>query len=280
MVFSGMKTIDATTELYGVIGHPVGHSLGPAMHNRAFAATGYPGVYLAFDVTDIASAVSGIRGFHIGGISVTIPHKVAVMDYLDAVDETAGQIGAVNTVVNRDGRLTGFNTDAYGAVAALSEKMDPEGRDVAVIGAGGAARAVAHGIGKKRGRVCIVNRNREKGRKLAEECNAAFLPYDEIGALSCDILINTTPLGMAPNPETIPVPEDILHPGMTVMDIVYNPVKTRLLECAEAAGCKTIDGVGMFVYQGARQFELWTGRTAPVDVMREVVYESLAARGH
>jgi shikimate dehydrogenase len=264
--------------LYGVIGNPVAHSLGPAMHSRAFAETGQPGVYLAFRVTDLAGAVAGIRALGIRGVSVTLPHKVAVMDLLDAVDDTARRIGAVNTVVNREGTLTGTNTDWQGAVAALEDRTEIRGRRVWVLGAGGAARAVAYGMVSRGGRLTVVNRNRRKGEQLAADFNANFMPLSEVGPLACDILVNTTPVGMWPETGRSPVPLAGIAPPMVVMDIVYNPVRTLLLETAARRGCPSVDGMAMFVAQGAAQFTLWTGRPAPAGAMRRAALAALEKR--
>jgi shikimate dehydrogenase len=165
-----------------------------------------------------------------------------------------------------DGRLTGYNSDSQGAVRALSEHTAIQDRRILVIGAGGAARAVAYGLIQQGGRVCIVNRSREKGEKLARFLGADFCPLDQAASMSAaDILINTTPVGMHPHVDAMPIPDDMLHPGMVVMDIVYHPLQTRLLQVAAARGCRIVDGVAMFVYQGAMQFERWTGRPAPVE---------------
>ena len=267
--------IDSHTLVYGVIGKPVGHSLGPLMHNRAFAAVGYPGVYAAFEVSDVKAAMTGIRALNIRGVSVTIPHKEAVMDCLDAVDASAQTIGAVNTVVNTGGRLAGYNSDAHGAVKALLEKTPVKDRHVVILGAGGAARAIGFGLKKEGGRVCILNRTFEKARSLADLLQADARPLSDFPDIPCDILINTTSVGMHPETDAMPVPAGDLHAQMTVMDIIYNPLQTRLLQAAQAAGAQTIDGVAMFVYQGAMQFELWTGKAAPVDLMKKTVYEAL-----
>lgn len=266
--------IDSTTLLYGVFGNPVSHSLSPAMHNAAFAHVGHKGVYLAFRIEDIQTAVAAIRALDIQGVSVTIPHKISIMPFMDEIDPLAMEIGAVNTVVNRDGNLRACNSDCLGAMRALKEKTEISGKKVAVIGAGGAARAIAFGIRKEKGRTCIVNRTVKKGEKLAEECGADFLPLSELKS-AFDILINTTPLGMTPDTDRIPLSPDILQEGMTVMDIIYNPLQTRLLKEAEKRGCVTIDGLAMFIYQGAFQFELWTGKEAPVDLMRKTVLAEL-----
>ncbi|MCP4350416.1 MAG: shikimate dehydrogenase [Desulfobacterales bacterium] len=266
---------DSQTSLFGVFGDPVSHSLSPVMHNSAFADIGYNGVYLAFRVKDIGPAVSGIKALNIKGVSITIPHKVTVMEHLDELDDMAVKIGAVNTITNRDGILAGHNSDCLGAIAALSEKTGIRDKDVAIIGAGGAARAIGFGILSKGGRVTIVNRSADKGEKLAKALGSDFCPLSELDKLKCRILINTTPLGMVPDIETTPVQKKKLEKNMVVMDIVYNPLKTQLLKDAEEMGCVVIDGVSMFVYQGAFQFELWTGKKAPVDVMKKVVLDAL-----
>jgi shikimate dehydrogenase len=269
--------IDADTSLFGLIGNPVAHSLSPMMHNQAFAATGYNGVYLAFRVTDPATAIKGIAALNFKGLSVTLPHKVAVMEYLDEVDETAAQIGAVNTIVNNQGRLIGYNTDCPGALEALRTRTSIKNKAVALIGAGGAARAIGFGLVAAGGRVTILNRTRVSGERLATDLQAQFLPLDEWAPNRYEILINTTPLGMHPETDATPIPKEDLSKEMVVMDIVYNPLETRFLKESTASGCRTIKGVDMFVFQGAQQFELWTGQKAPVDVMRAAVLEALRA---
>jgi len=266
-----------TPAIFAVFGNPVLHSLSPVMHNAAFAATGYNGVYAAIRVKDIRLAVSGMRALGLRGASITIPHKESVLACLDYIDPAARRIKAVNTIVNDAGSLKGFNTDCDGAIQALAEKITVKGRRVAVIGAGGAARAVAFGVAGQDAHAMIFNRSREKGEALAADLGADFKPLSEFTAESCDILVNTTPLGMTPQSEDTPVPAEKLRPGLVVMDIVYNPLKTRLLREAEAAGCTTIDGASMFVRQGVRQFELWTGLPAPVEIMRMAVEAELLA---
>jgi shikimate dehydrogenase len=263
--------------LYGVIGNPVGHSLSPVMHNAAFQKAGVAAFFGAFAVAEdqLAAALAGMRALGIKGFSVTIPHKVAVIEQLDEVDEEARRIGAVNTVINRGGRLCGSNTDAPGALRALREKIDPAGRRVLVLGAGGAARALVYGLTRAGAEVFIANRSPEKGRRLAAEFAAAAIAISELKDFSCEILVNTTPVGMFPAVDRMPVPESLLKPGMVVMDIVYNPLRTRLLAAAAARGAAIVDGLGMFVGQGALQFELWTGRPAPLEIMRRAVLEVL-----
>ena len=268
---------DAPPARFALLGHPVGHSLSPVMHNAAFAAAGYNGVYTAIPVRDIRPAVAGLSALGFRGASITIPHKQAVIECLDEVEETARRIKAVNTIVNCDGRLQGWNTDVVGAIDALKEKTCLEGKSAAVLGAGGAARAVAFGLTAAGGTVTIFNRGRARAEALAAELGAGFKPLAEFTADGCDLLINTTPVGMAPRAGETPVAAERLRPGLVVMDIVYNPLRTRLLQDAAAAGCVAIDGLSMFIRQGARQFELWTGRPAPVDVMRMAVEAELTA---
>jgi shikimate dehydrogenase len=269
------QPIDTATTLYGVFGDPVAHSLSPAMHNAAFEALGINSVYLAFGCADIAACAAAMRALNIRGASVTLPHKVSIMPFLDEVDHTARRIGAVNTVLNRGGRLVGTNTDADGALQALRTHTEIAGRTAAVVGAGGAARAVACGLQDAGGRVTIVNRSVDRGAALAQRLGADFRPLAEAAGLACEILVNTTPLGMAHVGGALPVPAELLQTGMVVMDIVYTPLETPLLAAAARQGCRTIPGTAMFVYQGARQFELWTGRSAPVAVMENAVHAAL-----
>jgi len=261
--------------VYVVMGSPIAHSLSPIMHNMAFRATRSNGVYIALDVKDISRAMAGFRNLHFKGASITIPHKVPVMKYLDDVDATAARIKAVNTIIEDNGRLVGFNTDCDGAVGALSEKISISGKKVAIIGAGGAARAIAYGIASKKGSVTILNRTRHKGEQLARDLELDFRPLAECRHVKCDVVINATPVGMTPHVHDAPVPEDFLEKDMVVMDIVYSPLKTKLLKTAENIGCVTVDGISMFVYQGARQFELWTGLNAPLEIMKMAVIAAL-----
>ena len=215
--------------IYAVFGDPIGHSLSPVMHNSALAQAGLDGCYLAFRVKDIAAAVGGIRGLGIRGASITIPHKIRVMNYLDQVDSLAADIGAVNTVVNRQGVLHGYNSDCAGAIKALREKTLISGKDVAVVGAGGAARAVGFGIKQEGGRLTIINRTRDNGEKLASALDCEFKPLLEIKQLPYHIIINATSAGMAPHDDSVPLNTDLLESKTVVMDMVYNPLKTRFL---------------------------------------------------
>jgi shikimate dehydrogenase len=270
--------INAKTSLYCVLGDPVSHSLSPLMHNTAFDHIGTHAVYLAFGVkdNDLAAAIAGIRALGIRGASVTIPHKINVMKYLDEVDETAQKIGALNTIVNKNGHLYGYNSDCLGAMSALREKTPIKGEKVVMAGAGGAARAIGFGIIAEGGNLTILNQIKDEGEKLANDLGVNYHPLSDYRNHSCDIFINTTPLGMTPDMESMAVTPDYLNKDMVVMDIVYNPLKTRLLKEAEALGCTIVDGLSMFVYQGVSQFESWTGEKAPVELMRQVVYKALS----
>jgi len=266
---------DARTALFGVIGNPVFHSLSPVMHNRAMQVTGYNGVYLAFQVKEIAAAIQGLRSLHAKGISVTLPFKIAVMEYLDELHESAESAGAVNTILNHGGRLIGYNTDGEASIRALLEKTPVKGKIVAIIGAGGAARAIGLELVRFGAQLILYNRSKTKGEALARNLGADFRLLSEFDGKDPDILIHATPVGMWPHEAEMPIPEKAIRPGSVVMDIVYNPVRTRLLQAAEKHEAIPIDGVSMFVHQGARQFELWTGQKAPVAEMRKVVLEHL-----
>jgi shikimate dehydrogenase len=264
-----------TPGLFAVFGNPVVHSLSPVMHNAAFTATGYHGVYAAIRVKDIRPAVAGMRALGFRGASVTIPHKESVLACLDYVDPAAARIKAVNTVVNDGGALKGFNTDGEGAIRALAGAVSLEGKTVAIIGAGGAARALADGVCRQGGRAVVYNRTVTRGESLAADLGVDFRPLSEFSTEGCEIVVNTTPVGMSPGVEETPLTRERLRPGLVVMDMVYNPLRTRFLQEAEAAGCTVVDGLAMFVHQGARQFELWTGIPAPIEIMRLAVEAEL-----
>lgn len=267
--------IDAKTEVYGIIGHPVSHSLSPTIQNFAFCYHKINAVYLAFDVIDLESAIRGIRGLGIKGVSVTIPHKVSVIPLLDRLDELAERTGAVNTILNKDGLLIGYNTDCLGAILAIKEKADIEGKDYVILGAGGAARAIGFGLKKEGANIIIINRTYEKGEALARALGGRSYPWGRIREISGYGLINATPIGMWPNVEQIPISKEYLRNFKVVMDAVYNPLETRLLREAKRLGLVTIDGLKMLVYQGVAQFKIWTGRDAPKEEMLKVAREIL-----
>ncbi len=266
---------DRQLKNYILLGNPVGHSLSPLMHNAALHVLGQKGRYDAFCVYDLAAAVQGIRGMDIRGASVTIPFKTDVMEYLDNISEDALRIGAVNTIINNNGRLTGANTDWLGIVVTLREAMTVKGKKFAIIGAGGTARAAAYGIIKEGGFPVIVNRTAEKGERLALEFNCPFYSFGEIDKIEVDCLINTTPVGMYPHIDQSPVDSGLLDGCKYVMDVIYNPLETKLLKDAGLRGCQVLTGLDMFVHQGAEQIKLWTGQEPDRALMKKVVKERL-----
>jgi 3-dehydroquinate dehydratase / shikimate dehydrogenase len=271
----GKLSVPPNARIFGLLGNPVTQSLSPLMHDAALKKMKIAAKYLPFCIQDIGSAVRGMRTIGICGASVTIPFKVAVMRHLDEVDADAWKIGAVNTIVNDNGRLKGFNTDWIGLVQSMSEVTDIKGKVFAILGAGGTARAAVFGIEREGGIPVIVNRNVARGENLAKEWGCSFYPLSELDRVRADCLINTTPVGMLPNVDESPVSGAILVNYRWVVDVVYNPMKTRLMRDAEKAGCITIPGLGMFVHQGAEQIRLWTGQETPREFMKQVVRERL-----
>lgn len=274
------RDINRTTDIYGLIGNPVAHSMGPLLHNTCFREEALNAVYLPFRIEDLPSFLKGFKSLNIRGYSVTIPHKETIMKLLDELDPLAGSIGAVNTVVNRDGRLVGYNTDATAAAGVIENGLARNGstlrgKKVTIVGAGGAARAAAFGLKQKGAEITIVNRTEARAEKLAGDLGCQYKKFGELDRLDTEILVNSTSVGMHPHVDDIPVPVDVLRPGMWVFDAVYNPPETRLLREAAARGCRTLDGVGMFVLQAAQQFELWTGRRAPIEPLERIVRAKL-----
>jgi shikimate dehydrogenase len=267
--------INGTTEIYGIIGNPVGHSLSPLMHNAAFAALGLDKVYVAFPVTDVAAALTGIKALGIRGASVTIPHKQAVIPHLDSIDPVAKKIGAVNTLVVRDNALHGCNTDWLGANRALGEVMELAGRQVLLLGAGGSARAIGFGLLEAGAQVTVANRTADKATALAAALGCPWLPLEAAATFKADALVNATSVGMAPQVDQLPLPATAMANFPVVMDIVYAPLDTKLLTTARAAGCTVVDGLAMLLHQGAAQFEAWTGMTAPLAIMRQTLLTHL-----
>ena len=274
----------------GVIGDPIEHTLSPIMHNAAFNHLKLDFVFLAFRVkaAELENAVRGMRGLGIRGLNVTMPHKNAVIKYLDEVDPTVKFLGSVNTILNDDGRLLGFNTDGVGALKALQENdVELDGKKLLLLGAGGAAKAIAFSIAKEVDELCILNRAPQKAKELAEALSVTYGKKVVGEALSpsiiqkklreADILINGTSAGMHPHVSQSLVAPQWLKPDLTVMDIVYNPVETKLAKDAKAAGAHVISGVEMLLYQGAASFEIWTGCSAPIEVMRKAVLNKLGA---
>ncbi|MFO0756904.1 MAG: shikimate dehydrogenase [Byssovorax sp.] len=258
--------------------HPV--SLGAAMHLAGYRALGLPFTYVPFKVKDLAGAIAGMRALGIRGFGVSMPYKQAIMPLLDAVDLQASRIGAVNTVVNEDAGITGHNTDAHGAVRALEEVVHILGLRVLLLGAGGAARAVAHGVRDKGAVLTIANRDRQKAEALALETGANAAGLDELErAGDYEIVINASSVGMADIDPSNPIPEAALRPGQVVMDIVYKPIETELVRAARRRGAHTIHGGRMLLHQAARQFELYTGHPAPLDVMDAALHQQIEKTG-
>ncbi|HDQ05544.1 MAG TPA: shikimate dehydrogenase [Candidatus Bathyarchaeota archaeon] len=284
--------INGKTRVCAVIGDPVEHSLSPAMHNAAFQKLGLNLVYVAFKVTrnELKEAISGAKSLGLRGLNVTMPHKNAVIKYLDETDSTAEAIGAVNTILNEQGKLVGYNTDGKGAMIALQESgIYPEEKKMLLLGAGGAAKAIAFQAAQEAEELVILNRTPEKAEQLAELLRKKFGNKVKGRALSAeilkkelktaDILVNATPVGMHPHVNTSPIPSDLLRRDLCVMDIVYNPLETKLVEDAKAVGAKVVWGLDMLLYQGAVSFEIWTNCPAPVDVMKKAALSKLAEQG-
>ncbi len=276
------REIDGETQVYGVIGNPVAHSIGPHVHNAAFRSLGLNAVYVPFKVEgDVVNFIDAARGIPVLGYSVTVPHKEAVMPALDELDATSRSIGAVNTVVNRKGRLQGTNTDWSAAVEAIETALAPDrlaGKRVALIGAGGTARAIAFGLRAKGAVTAVYDRTFERAQELAADFACEAHPLDDLLlGLEADVVINSTSVGMHPDADASPVPADRLRPEMVVFDAIYNPVWTRLLADAEEAGCVTVTGLDMFVNQAVQQFKTWTGLDAPRELMTAVAAERLTA---
>ena len=276
--------ITGKTKVCGLIGDPVEHSMSPAMHNAAFREMGLDYLYATFrvDAANIEKAIAGMRALNFRGLNVTIPHKVAVLPLVDRLDPLAEKIEAVNTIVNDNGVLTGYNTDATGFLQPLLESgFEPQGKNIVIVGAGGASRAVSFILADRGAKLVILNRKQELdwAVELAGRITRNFggtVPALELtdenlkqSLENADIMVNVTSLGMSPNIENSAVKKELIKPGLIVYDVVYNPVKTRLLREAEEAGATIIGGIDMLAWQGAIAFELWTGQKAPLKLMRE-----------
>jgi len=281
-----MMNMDNSKKLVGILGYPLSHSLSPVMQNMAFKYYNLNNVYVPIEVKpeDLEIIVKAIRGMNFIGFNVTVPHKIEVVKYLDEMDKLAELIGAVNTVVVKDGNLKGYNTDGIGFLKSFQENTNEsiEGKRVFILGAGGASRAVSMTLAmNKAEKVYICNRTYEKAERLSQDINtkignvsaAVPMEYEKMkeAIYDSDVFINTTTVGMHPNVDESPIDRSLLHENLILCDIVYNPRKTKLLEEAEELGCKTVPGLSMLVYQGAESFRLWTGMEAPVDIMFKAV---------
>ncbi len=284
-----VRSISPKTQTCAVIGNPVAHSLSPLMHNAAYEKLGLDFVYLAFRVEDIKSALTGMRALeNFRGMSITIPHKIHAMKYVDKIAEPDRIIGSINTVINKNGLLLGVGTDGPGALKALTDKnVVIDGRNILILGAGGAARAIAFTLVQQtrpnRLTILDIEETMLKGlvNDLKPDENAAvrggLMSGENLAEAmkTADIIIHCTPVGMHPDRNASLIPPDLFRPDQVVFDIVYTPLKTRLLEDAESLGLKVISGVDMFINQAVLQFEHFTGVEAPVEVMKKAVLEHL-----
>jgi len=277
--------INGKTEIYGLIGYPVRHTFSPLMHNAAFETLGINAVYLPFEIKpdDLESVMRSAGALGIRGLNVTVPHKEKVLKYLDEIDKEASLIEAVNTIVVKDGKLKGFNTDGKGFVKSLQDEfgVQPKGKRFFIMGAGGAAKAISFSLALQgAGRMVIVDDVAGKAADLARSlaghtvCDAIALKKDTKAMkemiLNSDVFINATPCGMKPHDPKI-IDPNLLHKNLLVYDIIYNPRTTALLRDARNKGAKTANGIGMLLNQGVLSFSLWTGRKAPAHVMKKAL---------
>jgi len=287
-VLASLPKISGAARVCAVIGDPIAHSLSPAIHNAAFRSLGMDLVYVPFRVraNELKAAIEGIRSLGVLGVNVTMPHKTRVVPLLDAIEKTALQIGAVNTIVRNDGRLRGYNTDGQAALAVLQSLAEPLlGRRAVILGAGGAARAIVYYLSETVGSIAILNRTRSKASSIASKIarlrgmtcrsyglNKASL-LRELG--QADLLVNTIPADAFAHLGNILIQEQLVRQDMVVFDVNYKP-KNDFLVNAKLAGAKAIDGLDMLVRQAALSFTLWTGREAPIDIMREAAMQARA----
>ncbi len=282
-------SITPRTQLCAVAGNPIGHSMSPAIHNAGYEALGLDFVYVAFRVENIGAALAGMRAMeNFRGMSITIPHKIEAMKHVDEISDVDRSIGSINTVINENGRLIGFGTDGPGALKALKDaQVDPHGKHVLMLGAGGASRAISFTLARNcvLGQITILDIDPKMLQTLAGDLAAGTDTAVESktmsdGALAeamqvADIIIHCTPVGMHPKQDASLVPTHLFRKGQAVFDIVYTPLETKLLKDAKSKGLKTISGVEMFVNQAVLQFERFTGAPAPIEVMRNVVMKKL-----
>jgi len=284
--------ITGRTKVLAVVGHPVGHSLSPVMHNAAIEALGLNYIYVPFNVhpDHIGEAVGSFRALNIAGVNATIPHKEILVPYLDTVSETALLTGSVNTIVNNDGQLSGHSTDGEGFLRSAEDELGRiAGCKVLVLGAGGASRAVCVALRQAGCDITIVNRTPERANALSE----MLLGFPSTGtvqvltsdspelpetAAACDLIVNTTSLGMTPHPEATPLSAELIQSHHRVYDLIYSPLETRLVSEARAKGATAVSGLKMLVYQGAVAFELWTGIHPPTEIMYDALMQAILGR--
>ena len=292
---TSLSPVRGSTKVVGVFGHPVEHSRSPAMHNAAFAALQLPYIYVPFPVRPeaIGTAIRSLPALGIVGVNLTIPHKESVLPYLDEITQEAQDVGAVNTVHCKEGRLLGDNTDGHGFYEPLRQMgVEVAGKRVVVLGAGGAARSVVFRLAREGAHITLTNRTLDRAARLAQDVANASLEAPPItivasdnllglthALLEAELLVQTTRIGMVPETEELPaVPLEAFHPSLLVYDLVYNPVETRLLREARLRNCRTLTGVKMLVFQGAAAFQRWTGLWPPTDIMEKAVLEGLETK--
>jgi 3-dehydroquinate dehydratase/shikimate dehydrogenase len=274
-----VEHLDQATRIFGVAGNPIAHSLSPLMHNTAFRRETVNAVMLPLKPRSLDDLLTVIRELPVAGVAVTMPLKEEVLPHLANMDPLTAKIGACNTLrTGADGKLYGFNTDVAGVLRPLEKRLRLKGARVAVLGAGGAARAAVFGLVEQGAEVFIVNRTHEKAVALARQAKAKSLKHEVFAKQKFDVLINSTPCGMKGNKQLLPIAESELNANL-VFDMVYNPIETPLLKLAHGRGIAVISGLEMFVQQGARQFEIWTGKPAPESEMLRVVQHELRRRG-
>jgi shikimate dehydrogenase len=284
--------ITGRTKICGVIGDPIDHSLSPAMHNAGFKETGLDLVFLPFRVTtnQIEDAIKGVRSLGILGLNVTMPHKRRVIQYMDKLDPITEYLKSANTILNANGILTGYNTDGIGAMQALSQNGSaPKGKKILLLGSGGAARAIAFAAAREADQLVILNRTPNKSRELAKDLGQilnkkivgkTLTPNSlEESMHDAQIVINATSAGMCPHDKISLIPPKLITPSHTVLDIIYNPIETKLLRDAEKAGAKTVNGIEMLIQQGAASFQIWTNHQAPIETMRKAIANQLSVQG-
>lgn len=284
--------ISGKTKIFGVIGDPIGHTLSPTIQNSAFHHLNLDYIFLAFNVKseELKASMQAVRSLGISGLNVTMPHKLDVINYLDEIDKTSRFLKSVNTIVNTENRLLGYSTDGVGAINALIENgVDLANSNVILLGAGGAGRAIAFSLAEKVSNLVIINRDFKKAKKLAADLSLKFNKNISAESLSTsclknnlrdsNVLINSTNVGMISNKKQSIVDSNLLSPTLTVMDIVYNPIETKLLVDARKVGAKTINGIDMLIYQGAASFKLWTGKKAPIKVMKNAALKQISSVG-
>lgn len=268
-----IKNLNKNTKIAGLIGNPVEHSWSHIIHNSAFEKLGINAVYLKFRVDKLKEFIEYFRNMNALGFSVTIPHKVQAIDYLDEIDKTAKAIGAINTIVARNKKFIGYNTDCNAAMHALQEKTVLENKKVVILGAGGSARSIAYGLIENKSDATILSRKIQNAKSLGEYFKCNYGSLNNLKNIDYDILINTTPVGMYPYINASPIPLNLVKKNKVVFDIVFNPYKTKLLEYAKNKGCTTIHGLDMLVNGAALQFKLWTNKDAPQKFMRKKVLD-------